>query len=447
MNTLIIPDMGNAEAAEIIEILITVGEQVEQEQSTIVLESEKATIEVPATASGKIEKLLVKVGDKIGSGQAYAEISATAESTAEKSTKQESTEEKPVEKVKKTAEPQEQDTKKTRETAGGSNEEQQAAASSEESTTTKSSLQTAEQFEPSEQVNAGPAVRKLARELGVSLQKVTATGLKGRIQKEDVHSYVKQSITTQSSPLAGAMPQQPEIDFSQFGSISKQPLNNIKRATAKAMSMANLLVPQVTQFDLADITELERFRKQQNEEYKHLEIKFSVVPFVMKALARCLQDFPTFNASLSGDGEQLILKEYINIGVAVDTPKGLLVPVIKDVDKKTITAITQELQETAERTRQGKLSLAEMQGGCISLSSLGGIGGTAFTPIVNPPEVAILGLSKASIQPLWNGQEFLPRLMLPLSLSYDHRVVDGAEAARFSQKLCSYLQDIRQLLM
>lgn len=453
MNTLIIPDMGNAEAAEIIEILITVGEQVEQEQSTIVLESEKATIEVPATASGKIEKLLVKVGDKIGSGESYAEISATVASTAEESTKQESTkqestEEKPVEKVKKTAEPQEQDTEKTRETAGGSNEEQQAAASSGKSTTTKSNLPTEEQLEPSlEEVHAGPAVRKLARELGVSLQKVTATGLKGRIQKEDVHSYVKQSLAAQSSPLAAAMPQQPEIDFSQFGSISKQPLNNIKRATAKAMSMANLLVPQVTQFDLADITELESFRKQQNEEYKHLEIKFSVVPFVMKALARCLQDFPTFNASLSSDGEQLILKEYVNIGVAVDTPKGLLVPVIKDVDKKTITAITQELQETAERTRQGKLSLAEMQGGCISLSSLGGIGGTAFTPIVNPPEVAILGLSKASIQPLWNGQEFLPRLMLPLSLSYDHRVVDGAEAARFSQKLCSYLQDIRQLLM
>src|SRR5690554_5938251 len=213
------------------------------------------------------------------------------------------------------------------------------------------------------------------------------------------------------------------------------------------MSMANALVPQVTQFGQGDITDLAVFREEQNNQYKDSGVKFTLVPFVMKALARCVKDFPSFNASLSADGEHIIFKHYVDIGVAVDTPKGLLVPVIREVDQKSITDIASELQKVPERTRAGKLALDEMQGGNISISSLGGIGGTAFTPIVNPPEVAIVGLSKASIQPVWDGQEFQPRLMLPLSISYDHRVIDGAEAARFSQALCSYLTDLRQLLM
>lgn len=436
MNTLIIPDMGNAEPAEIIEIFIAVGELVEQEQSTIVLESAKATIEVPATASGKVEKLLVKVGDKIGSGEAYAEISATESSTettkAEPDDKVDDVKTKETTIDKATAEPEKVEKPAT---VGATPKEEGL----------KSPLQV--HTESLNKVHAGPAVRKLARELGVNLEQVSATGLRGRIQKEDVQDYVKHSLQADSRPLTGAMPQQPEVDFSQFGNISREPLNNIKRATAKAMSLANLLVPQVTHFELVDITELEAFRKQQNEVHKDEDIKFTLVPFVMKALAGCLHDFPNFNSSLSVDGQELILKDYVNIGVAVDTPKGLLVPVIKNADQKTITQITQELQETAERTRQNKLSLTEMQGSCMSISSLGGIGGTAFTPIVNPPEVAILGLSKASIQPVWNGQKFVPRLMLPLSLSYDHRVIDGAEAARFSKRLQGYLQDLRQLLM
>lgn len=436
MNTLIIPDMGNAEPAEIIEIFIAVGELVEQEQSTIVLESAKATIEVPATASGKVEKLLVKVGDKIGSGEAYAEISATESSTettkAEPDDKVDDVKTKETTIDKATAEPEKVEKPAT---VGATPKEEGL----------KSPLQV--HTESLNKVHAGPAVRKLARELGVNLEQVSATGLRGRIQKEDVQDYVKHSLQADSRPLTGAMPQQPEVDFSQFGNISREPLNNIKRATAKAMSLANLLVPQVTHFELVDITELEAFRKQQNEVHKDEDIKFTLVPFVMKALAGCLHDFPNFNSSLCVDGQELILKDYVNIGVAVDTPKGLLVPVIKNADQKTITQITQELQETAERTRQNKLSLTEMQGSCMSISSLGGIGGTAFTPIVNPPEVAILGLSKASIQPVWNGQKFVPRLMLPLSLSYDHRVIDGAEAARFSKRLQGYLQDLRQLLM
>lgn len=437
MNKLIIPDMGNSDPAEVIEILISVGEDIEQEQSTLVLESAKATIEVPATSAGKVEKLLVKVGDKLGSGEPYAEVTAAATKEPE---------EKPAEKATVAEAPEESEKPQEAEPV-----KDPAPAVAKQPTETKTTVVTtpaaASESAPSGKVYAGPAVRKLARELGVSLEQVTGTGSRGRIQKEDVHDHVKQRLSHSGSSFGGALPQQPEMDFSQFGSVTKQPLNNIKRATAKAMSLANLLVPQVTQFDQADITELEAFRKQQNESFKEQGIKFTLVPFVMKALARCLKDFPSFNSSLSADAEQLILKEYVNIGVAVDTPKGLLVPVVKDIDQKSITQITQELQEVAERARESKLSLAEMQGGCMSVSSLGGIGGTAFTPIVNPPEVAILGLSKASIQPVWNGQEFLPRLILPLSLSYDHRVVDGAEAARFTQKLQSYLQDLRQLLM
>jgi len=440
MKKLIIPDMGNSDPAEIIEILIAVGDQVEQEQSTIVLESEKATIEVPATASGKVEKLLVKVGDKIGSDQAYAEVSESDSAPKEE-----------TEQVEETAALTEETTEMP--TADAEEEPENSSSSNEPepnktiTSPTPTSEDPRKEDQQTAKVYAGPAVRKLARELGVELSEVTGTGLRHRIQKEDVHNHVKRTLQSQGRTGTWQQPVQPEIDFSQFGEVTKQPLNNIKRATAKAMSMANALVPQVTQFDQADITDLEAFRKEQNNQHKDSGVKFTLVPFVMKALARCVKDFPSFNASLSADGEHIIFKHYVNIGVAVDTPKGLLVPVIREVDQKSITDIASELQKVAERTRAGKLALDEMQGGNISISSLGGIGGTAFTPIVNPPEVAIVGLSKASIQPVWDGQEFQPRLMLPLSISYDHRVIDGAEAARFSQALCSYLTDLRQLLM
>jgi len=292
-------------------------------------------------------------------------------------------------------------------------------------------------------------VRKLARELGVDLTQVTSSGRKQRITKEDVQQFVKQRLITPASVVgSGAgIPAVPAVDFSKFGSVHQEPLNNIKRATAKAMTAAWLNVPQVTQFDQADITELERYRKSQNEAYQSQELRFSIVPFVLKALAKVIREFPQFGASLSADGESLVFKDYVHIGVAVDTPKGLLVPVIRDVDRLSVTEITQQLNEKAQYARDGKLTLQDMQGGCFSLSSLGGIGGTAFTPIVNPPEVAILGLSKAQMQPVWNGETFVPKLMLPLSLSYDHRVIDGAEAARFSQRLVACLQDLRNVLM
>jgi len=260
---------------------------------------------------------------------------------------------------------------------------------------------------------------------------------------------VKQRLITPASVVgSGAgIPAVPAVDFSKFGSVHQEPLNNIKRATAKAMTAAWLNVPQVTQFDQADITGLERYRKSQNEAYQSQGLRFSIVPFVLKALAKVIREFPQFGASLSADGESLVFKDYVHIGVAVDTPKGLLVPVIRDVDRLSVTEITQQLNEKAQYARDGKLTLQDMQGGCFSLSSLGGIGGTAFTPIVNPPEVAILGLSKAQMQPVWNGETFVPKLMLPLSLSYDHRVIDGAEAARFSQRLVACLQDLRNVLM
>lgn len=425
MSQLIIPEMGSGSEAEVIEILIAEGDSLELEQSTLVLESEKATIEVPADKAGTVTKLLVKVGDKFTGGEAYAdidELASAAVSTPEPAVEVEQPKLEEAAKNEPVSEPQ------------------PIAPVTEKPIAAASAL-----VNDSDEVYAGPAVRRLARELGVDLTQVTGTGLKQRIQKEDVQNYVKQRL--QSGVSGAGIPAVADIDFSQFGEVTEQPLNNIKRATAKAMTIANLNVPQVTQFDEADITELEAFRVQQNELYSREGIRFSIVPFVVKALARCLHDYPNFNSSLNSQGTGLVVKKYVHIGVAVDTPKGLLVPVLQNVDQKSVTQIRQELQEKAELARAGKLSLADMQGACMSVSSLGGIGGTSFTPIVNPPEVAILGLSKASMQPLWKNEQFIPRLILPLSLSYDHRVIDGAEAARFSQALVGYLQDLRRLIM
>jgi pyruvate dehydrogenase E2 component (dihydrolipoamide acetyltransferase) len=300
-------------------------------------------------------------------------------------------------------------------------------------------------IKPSGKVHAGPAVRKLAREFGVDLSLVKGTGLRGRVTKDDVQGHVKYAL--QNPVISGSgIPKVAKIDFSKFGEIETLALNKIKLATAKNMTTAWLNVPQVTQFDQADITELEAFRKQINSNPNN-EQKLSAVPFVMKVLAKAMKEFPQFNASLSADGQSLIYKKYLNIGVAVDTPNGLLVPVIRNVDQKSVTEIAQELAQKAQKVRSGKFDLADITGSCISVSSLGGIGGTAFTPIVNAPEVAILGLSRAETKPVWNGSDFVPKLILPLSLSYDHRVIDGAEAARFSQRLAVLLGDIRHLIL
>lgn len=416
-----VPDLGGVSEAEVIEVLISQGDKIEKEQPILVLESDKASMELPAEQSGTVVEFSIKVGDKLKEGDALLTLSTSdsASNTASVASKPSSAE--PVSPPAATSKPQ------------------------TKSVSTEQSLSDIEHRK--NKVHAGPSVRKLAREFGVSLTDVKPSGPKGRIVKEDIQEFVKQRVKGVANASGSGIPAPPVIDFSQFGSVKEVPLNNIKKATAKAMTMASLNVPQVTQFDLADITELEAFRKQQNQAYAKKNIKFTLVPFVMKALAKCLQDYPSFNASLSEDGEHLIMKEYVNIGVAVDTPKGLLVPVIKGIDSVSIIEINQQVNDKAELARQGKLPLSDMQGGCISLSSLGGIGGTAFTPIVNPPEVAILGLSRSSMQPVWNGSEFKPRLMLPLSLSYDHRVIDGAQAARFTRALAGYLEDMRTLIM
>ncbi|MAE33881.1 MAG: dihydrolipoyllysine-residue acetyltransferase [Oceanospirillaceae bacterium] len=425
--TIPVPDLGGSKDVEVIEVSVRVGEEVDEEQSVITLETDKASMEIPAGVAGKVEEILVKMGDKVSEGDPMVVIK-TAASAAPK-----------------------QDSKAIPASAESSNSankpDSAAAPSASEATSAKSQAAPASSAvasSPSKQIHAGPAVRKIAREFGVDLALVAGSGPKGRVLKEDVQAFVKERVNGPAATGGSGIPAVPEVDFSQFGPVTKEALNSIKRATARSMTTAWLNVPQVTQFDHADITGLEAFRKEQNA---NSDVRYSIVPFVLKAIAKLLKEFPTFNASLAPDGESLIMKGYIHIGVAVDTPKGLLVPVIRDVDQKSVTEITQELSDKANLAREGKLSLKDMQGGCFSLSSLGGIGGTAFTPIVNPPEVAILGLSRSEMKPVWDRSEFIPRLMLPLSLSYDHRVIDGAEAARFSQKLVSYLEDMRQLLM
>ena len=456
-----VPDLGGAEQVEVIEILVSEGEEVDSEQSVYTLETDKASMEIPAGQAGRIGRVLLKLGDKVSMGDAMLEMEvsdvatdlssemtgdiqrAGEETVQAHNSKQEVSEsEKAEERIEQKEDEQREEQKKEK--------KETAASDSDENSPT------------SNEVHAGPAVRKFARELGVDLGLVQGTGSRDRVTRDDVQTYVKAQLSQPSVMGSGAIsglmgsgiPKVPEIDFTKFGEVESQPLNKIKLLTAKSLTAAWLNAPQVTQFDQVNITDLEAFRKQVNAKPNN-PIKLSIVPFVMKALATAMKEFPQFNSSLSADGQSLIYKKYTHIGVAVDTLNGLLVPVIRDVDKKSVMEIAIDLNEKAEKARLGKLGLTDMQGGCISVSSLGGIGGTAFTPIVNAPEVAILGLSKSEIKPLWQASgevglytgEFVPALMLPLSLSYDHRVIDGAEAARFSQYLTHILGDIRQLVL
>ncbi len=429
-----VPDLGGSDQVEVIELLVNVGEEVDAEQSVLTLETDKASMEIPAGKTGRIEKILLTLGDKVSVGDAMIEMMVTEPSSSSANSAAEKSSDEPVKANSLTA-----DIISTTSSTTHSSTTNRPVERSEVTTSQGTELK------PSGNVHAGPAVRKLARQFGVDLSLVKGTGTRGRVTKGDVREHVKSAL--QNPAIAGTgIPKVATIDFSKFGEIESLPLNKIKLATAKNMTAAWLNVPQVTQFDQADITELESFRKQINST-PNIEQKLSAVPFVMKVLAVAMKEFPQFNASLSSDGQSLIYKKYLNIGVAVDTPNGLLVPVIRDVDKKSVTEIAKDLTDKAQKARDGKLGLADMQGGCLSVSSLGGIGGTAFTPIVNAPEVAILGLSRAEMKPVWNGSDFVPKLILPLSLSYDHRVIDGAEAARFSQRLVQLLADIRQLIL
>lgn len=422
-----VPDIGGSTDVDVIELLVAVGDEISVDQGLITLESDKATMEVPAPVAGKVTELIVKVGDKVSEGSVIAKVEVKGAAVAVSAPAPQA--EAPV------AEP---------------------AAAAQPNRPPVPYHPSAGVQPTTGVVFASPSVRRLAREFGVDLSQVKGSGRKGRIQKEDVQAYVRYELSRPKASAATAVGgnglqviDAPKVDFSKFGDVVEVPLTRIQKISGPNLHRNWVTIPHVTQFDEADITELENFRKQQNElaAKKKQNIKFTPLVFMMKAVAKTLQDFPTFNSSLSPDGESLIQKQYYHIGVAVDTPNGLVVPVFRDVDKKGIVELSQELAEISAKARDGKLKAADMQGSCFTISSLGGIGGTAFTPIVNYPDVAILGVSKSEFKPKWNGKEFVPRLMCPLSLSYDHRVIDGALAARFSVTLSSYLSDIRTLIM
>ncbi|WP_019677756.1 pyruvate dehydrogenase complex dihydrolipoyllysine-residue acetyltransferase [Arsukibacterium perlucidum] len=437
-----VPDIGG-DPVEVTEILVKVGDSVTADQSLLSVEGDKASMEVPAPFDGKVKEIKVSVGDKVSTGSLIMVFEAAAGNDEAE-----------------TAEAPKAETKAEAKTDAA------PEAESKEDDKSSASSDTAAKgdgfVENSAYAHASPVIRRLAREFGINLAKVKGTGRKGRVVKEDVQNYVKQLVKQAdsggSSSGSGAgsgnsmgfdLIAWPKVDFAKFGEVESKPLSRIQKLSGNNLHRNWVRIPHVTQFDEADITGLEDFRKEQNAlaEKKKMGVKYTPLVFIMKAVAKALEEFPTFCSSLSEDGQSLIMKKYIHLGIAVDTPNGLVVPVVKDVNKKGIIELSRELMEISSKAREGKLSSADMQGGCFTISSLGGIGGTAFTPIVNAPEVAILGVSKSEIKPKWNGKEFEPKLMVPLSVSYDHRVIDGALAARFTATLASYLADIRQIIM
>ncbi|MBD2814156.1 dihydrolipoyllysine-residue acetyltransferase [Xenorhabdus sp. Flor] len=416
-----VPDIGGDEV-EVTEIMVKVGDTITEEQSLITVEGDKASMEVPAPFAGTVKEIKIAAGDKVKTGSpimvfevvgavpaaAPAAVSAPAAEPAKAA---------PAPVVSQPAE--------------GKNEFAENDA----------------------YVHATPVIRRLAREFGVNLAKVKGTGRKGRILREDVQAYVKDAIKrAEAAPAGGGLPGMlpwPKVDFSKFGEVEEVEMSRIQKISGANLSRNWVMIPHVNLFDEADITEVEEFRKQQNKEAekKQLGVKITPLVFVMKAAAKALEAMPRFNSSISEDGQKLILKKYVNIGIAVDTPNGLVVPVFKDVNKKGIVELSRELAEVSKKARAGKLTASDMQGGCFTISSLGGIGTTGFAPIVNAPEVAIMGLSRSSMKPIWNGKEFVPRLILPMSLSFDHRVIDGADGARFITYINQLMSDIRHLVM
>ena len=431
----LVPDLGGAVDVEVIEISVKVGDELAEGDSLIVLETDKASMEIPVDFDGTVLDIKVAEGSKLNVGDTIAVLVTKAkQAVAAPSAPQAKAPEAPQASVAPVA------TVTPAATAAVVEAPVTAPVSQVPATNAATASATA---------HAGPAVRMLARELGVDLTLVTATGPRDRLLKEDIQAFVKQKMQQPAGQsLQGhGIEQPPAIDFSQFGDIDRVKMSKVQRITAQNMTRSWLNVPHVTQFDHADITELEQFRKGLKAEAELKGTKVTPLPFMLKACAMALREYPQFNVSLDNDGEHMVHKHYVNIGIAVDTPAGLMVPVIRDVDKKSIWQLSEEVIAMGAKAKAKKLMPADMQGGCFTISSLGGIGGTAFTPIVNTPEVAILGVSKADMQPRWDGSQFEPRLMMPLSLSYDHRAVNGADAARFTQYLAKVLGDIRHLIM
>ena len=429
-----VPDIGGDEV-NVTEIMVKVGDNITEEQSLITVEGDKASMEVPAPFAGVVKEILVKAGDKVSTGSLIMKFEVAGAAPVAAAAPQAAA---PAPQAVSAAAP--------------------AAQSGNVSGLTQDQVVASAGY-----AHATPVIRRLAREFGVNLDKVKGTGRKGRIVKEDIQAYVKTAVKafetgTVSAAAAGngvangaglGLLPWPKVDFSKFGEVEEVELSRINKISGANLHRNWVMIPHVTHFDRTDITDLEAFRKEQNKivEKQKLDVKITPVVFIMKAVAKALEAFPRFNSSISEDGQKLTLKKYINIGVAVDTPNGLVVPVFKNVNKKGIIELSRELMEVSKKARDGKLSGSDMQGGCFTISSLGGIGTTHFTPIVNAPEVAILGVSKSEMQPVWNGKEFEPRLMLPLSLSFDHRVIDGADGARFLSYINGVLADLRRLVM
>lgn len=419
IKNVLVPDIGNYKDVPVIEVAVKAGDSVRAEQALITLETDKATMDVPAPFDGIVKEVKVKVGDKVTEGVLIVTMQASgAAAQAAPAAMPAPQAAAPAASVPKSA---------------------PAAAPATATVTTSGTA------------HASPSIRRFARELGVNLAQVKGSGEKGRVTKDDVQNFVKQSLasgggTSGGSALPGLLPW-PEVDFAKFGAIESKPLSRIKKISGANLHRNWVMIPHVTQFEEADISEMEAFRKELGAEYAKQNIKITPLAFMLKACAITLKHFPDFCASLDASGENLVLKKYIHIGVAVDTPNGLMVPVIRDVDQKGIVQLAKELGEVSAKARDLKITAADMQGGCFTISSLGGIGGTSFTPIINAPEVAILGVSRSSMKPVWKDGEFVPRLMLPLSLSYDHRVIDGAAGARFTTYLAHVLADMRRLAL
>lgn len=431
-----IPDIGDFDTVDVIEVLISEGDVVAVDDSLLTLESDKATMEIPSPVAGKVTKVAVSVGDQVSEGDYVLDIEVSGEAVASapvEESKPAPAAEAPAEKVAAPAPKAE-------------------PAPVQPSPVAIANAKPVNAQEMGAAYHASPSLRAFARKLGADLSHVSGTGPKGRITQSDVEAFIK-SVMQGSAPAAAVassgagIPPVPVIDFSQFGETETEELSRIKKISGKFLHTSWLNVPHVTQFDECDITEMDQFRKDMKATAEKQGVKLTPLVFVMKAVVKALQDFPSFNASLSPDGQSIIKKKYYNIGIAVDTPNGLVVPVVRDVDKKGIYDLSRELMEISAKARDGKLSPADMSGGCFTISSLGGIGGTQFTPIVNAPEVAIMGLSKAKMQPVWNGKDFEPRLVMPFSVSYDHRAVDGAQGVRFTTTVGQYLSDLRQLIL